>query len=136
MTTRRSASALLVLATVAAAPVGAGAQAPGDSARIAGARAPRPAPAPARSPDPWLGGDKLRHFALAGMAQGVGFGAATAAGVRGRPALVAASAVTAAVAVGKEWHDRRRGGRFSVRDLAWDALGGALWGALVARSGR
>lgn len=136
MTVRRSAAALLALATVAGPPADAGAQAPRDSARIAGARPPRPAPAPPRPPDPWLGGDKLRHFALSGMVQGVGFGAATAAGVRGRPALIAASVATTAVAVGKEWRDRRRGGRFSVRDLAWDAVGGALWGVLVARSGR
>jgi hypothetical protein len=68
--------------------------------------------------------------------QGVGFGVATAAGVDGRWALVAASVATAALSIGKEVRDRRRGGRFSGRDLAWDALGGALWGVLVARSGR
>ena len=111
------------------------AQPPTDSARVA-AVAPPPAPAPTRAPDPWLGSDKAKHFLLAGMVQGTAFGVATAAGVEGRPALVAASIATAVVSVGKEVHDRRRGGRFSARDLAWDALGGTLWGVLVARSGR
>jgi hypothetical protein len=40
------------------------------------------------------------------------------------------------VSIGKEVHDRRRGGRVSGRDLAWDAAGGALWGVLLARCGR
>jgi uncharacterized protein YfiM (DUF2279 family) len=92
-------------------------------------------PAP-RTGDSWLGTDKLRHFVLAGLVQGVAFGVATTAGARQRSALVAASAVTGLVSIGKEVHDRRRGGRVSGRDLAWDAAGGALWGVLLARSGR
>jgi putative lipoprotein len=90
----------------------------------------------ARPADPWWGEDKVRHFVVAGLVQGSAFGAATAAGAERRPALVTASAVTALVSLGKEWHDRRRGGVFSGRDLAWDAAGAVLWGALVARSGR
>ena len=123
------------LLAVAAPPVYA--QAPSDSVRVAAAATPRrPEPAARPAPDAWLGADKLRHFALSGMVQGTGFGVATAAGMDGRSALVAASVATAVVGLGKEVHDRRRGGRFSARDLAWDALGGALWGVLVARSGR
>ncbi len=124
-------------AAVAALPASRGlAQPPTDSARVAAVASPPPAPAPPRAPDPWLGSDKARHFVLAGMVQGTAFGVATAAGVEGRPALVAASVATAVASVGKEVHDRRRGGRFSARDLAWDALGGTLWGVLLARSGR
>ncbi|MGZ8379576.1 MAG: hypothetical protein ACXW0Z_20310 [Gemmatirosa sp.] len=124
---------LVVLVALVAGPVGG--QAPRDSAGAA-IRPSTPRPAPARAADPWVGSDKLRHFAVAGLAQGTAFGVATAVGVRGRPALVTASAATAAVSLGKEIVDRRRGGRFSVRDLAWDAAGAALWGVLVARSGR
>lgn len=131
---------LVGLAALLAVVPPARAQPPVDSARVAAATPPRrwpSRPPPARpAPDPWLGADKLRHFVLAGLVQGTGFGVATAAGVDGRPALVAASVATAVVSLGKEVHDRRRGGRFSARDLAWDALGGALWGVLVARSGR
>ena len=127
----------VALAALAIAPVPARGQAPVDSARVAAAAAARrPAPSARPAPDAWLGADKLRHFALAGMVQGTGFGVATAAGMHGRSALLTASVVTAVVGLGKEVHDRRRGGRFSARDLAWDALGGALWGVLVARSGR
>jgi uncharacterized protein YfiM (DUF2279 family) len=126
------------LATVALASVPLGAQPPVDGAPVLAAPAvpdtTRP-PAP-RADDPWLGSDKLRHFVLAGLVQGAAFGAATTAGVRQRSALVSASAVTAVVSIGKEVHDRRRGGRVSGRDLAWDAAGGALWGVLLARSGR
>ena len=122
------------------------AQPPTDSVRAA-APQPRTAAAPAspaspavreapRAPDRWLGTDKLRHFVLAGLIQGVTFGSATAAGVRQAPALAAASVVTAAASVGKEVHDRRRGGRVSGRDLVWDAAGAALYGVLLARSGR
>ena len=133
---------LIPVALVAAMATAAGAQPPADSATSdsSGAAARRRSAAPAAlaapSPDRWLGGDKLRHFALAGMVQGSGFGLATAAGVRRRPALLSASVATAAVSLAKEWHDRRRGGVFSARDLVWDAAGAALWGVLVARSGR
>lgn len=134
MDARRVVALTVVLLQVDAARVLA--QPPTDSARVAAAAPAPTAPAPRRAPDPWLGGDKAKHFLLAGMVQGTSFGVATAAGVDGRPALVAASVATAVVSVAKEVHDRRRGGRFSARDLAWDALGGALWGVLVARSGR
>lgn len=133
----RRRAVVALTAVVAALPASRGlAQPPTDSTRVAAVAPVSPAPAPRRAPDSWLGGDKAKHFLLAGMVQGTAFGVATAVGVEGRPALVAASLATAVVSVGKEVHDRRRGGRFSARDLAWDALGGALWGVLVARSGR
>ena len=132
MDAHRVAALAVVLAALPASR--APAQPPTDSARVAAARPP--APARPRTPDPWFGSDKARHFLLAGMVQGTAFGVATAVGAGGRSALVAASLATAAVSVGMEVHDRRRGGRFSARDLAWDALGGTLWGVLVARSGR
>lgn len=113
------------------------AQPPGDTALVRTPRAEAAAAQPVpRAADRWLGADKLRHFALAGLVQGVAFGSATTVGVRGRPALMTASALTAVVSIGKEVHDRRRGGRVSGRDLVWDAAGAALHGVLLARSGR
>jgi putative lipoprotein len=114
------------------------AQPPADSAPRARAdtAAPRAALRAAPAADPWWGEDKMRHFVLAGLVQGGAFGVATAAGMERRPALAVASGVTALVSLGKEWYDRRRGRAFSGRDLAWDAAGAVLWGALVARSGR
>ncbi|MDF1503204.1 hypothetical protein [Roseisolibacter sp. H3M3-2] len=108
-------------------------QSPADSAPAVPADSTRRA-APAA--DPWFGEDKLRHFVLAGLVQGSAYGAATAAGVDRRAALVTASGITALVSLGKEWHDRRRRGVFSGRDLVWDAAGALVWGALVARAGR
>jgi putative lipoprotein len=107
------------------------AQPPADTVRPT-----RPDSAVQHPADPWFGEDKLKHFILAGMVQGTAFGVATAVGVERRPALLASSAVVALVSLGKEWHDRRQGRAFSYRDLAWDAAGAFLWGALVARSGR
>ena len=128
--------ALVAAALMAAWPVAA------QPTTTAGARVPaRPvmpdtASATPGTVDRWLGSDKLRHFVLAGLVQGVAFGSTTTVGVRGRPALVTASALTAVVSVGKEVHDRRRGGRVSGRDLVWDMAGAALYGVLLARSGR
>lgn len=110
------------------------AQPPADSARRA--RPDSVAAAPPRPADPWWGEDKARHFVVAGLVQGGVFGLATAAGAKRGAALASASGVTALVSLGKEWHDRRRRGVFSGRDLVWDAAGAVLWGALVARSGR
>ena len=123
------------LALVLATPLPA--QSPPDSARRPAAPPdPVATEAAPRAPDRWLGTDKLRHFVLAGLVQGTAFGSATAVGMRQGPAQLSASAVTALVSVGKEVHDRRRGGRVSGRDLVWDAAGAALYGVLLARSGR
>jgi uncharacterized protein YfiM (DUF2279 family) len=100
---------------------------------IAASRA-GPAPAPAPAPDAWLGADKARHFFLAGFTQSVGFAVAVRAGAGRSGALSIASAATAAVSLAKEARDRRAGGRFSGRDLVWDALGAAAYSTLLARS--
>ena len=128
---------LVLAGLLAVAGSQAGAQAPTDSVRVAAATTPRrPEPVPRPAPDARLGADKLRHFALSGMVQGTGFGVATAAGMDGRSALVAASVATAVVGLGKEVHDRRRGGRFSARDLAWDAAGAGAATLLLRRTSR
>jgi uncharacterized protein YfiM (DUF2279 family) len=49
-------------------------------------------------------------------------------------ALVGASAVTLAAAVGKEVYDYRSRGDFSVRDLTWGVAGGAAASLLLART--
>ena len=77
----------------------------------------------ARSPDPWFGEDKLRHFFLAFAATSFVYAAASTAGVDRRPGLVAAGAAGLASGVGKEAVDRARGGEFSLKDLVWDAAG-------------
>ncbi len=75
------------------------------------------------APDRWMGRDKLLHFAAAAALQSVAYAVLRRDESTRTRALWGATAVTAAVSVGKEVVDHQRGGRFSVRDLAWDAGG-------------
>ena len=94
----------------------------------AGGPAPRPA-------DRWFGPDKVKHFFMSGFTQSVGYSALRATGAGHRSSLFTASAVTAAVGLGKEWHDRRGTG-FSARDLVWDAAGAGTATLLLRRTAR
>ena len=75
--------------------------------------------------DSWFGADKVKHFFMGAFVQSVAYGAVRATGARHDASLVAATGVTAAVSIGKEWWDAQSGGTPSVRDLAWDAAGAA-----------
>jgi uncharacterized protein YfiM (DUF2279 family) len=78
--------------------------------------------------DAWLGADKFQHFWMSFATTAYGFAAARTAGIDTGAALYIAVPVSAAAGVGKEIHDRRRGGIFSVRDLVADGLGiAAAW---------
>jgi uncharacterized protein YfiM (DUF2279 family) len=85
-------------------------------------------PGEAGEVDAWLGADKFQHFGMSFAITAYGFGAARTAGLDTGAALRVALPVAAAAGVGKEIHDRGRGGPFSVRDLVADALGiAAAW---------
>jgi uncharacterized protein YfiM (DUF2279 family) len=86
--------------------------------------------------DSWFGADKLKHFFVAAFTQSVTYSALQTARVRHDHALAGAWAVTAAVSVAKEVHDKRTTGLFSVRDLVWDAAGAGFATVLLARSRR
>jgi putative lipoprotein len=86
---------------------------------------------PERPLDHWFGSDKVKHFFMAAFTQSVTYSALQLAGVRHEHALASAWAVTAAVSVGKEVHDRKVTGLFSVRDLVWDAAGAGAASALI-----
>lgn len=75
--------------------------------------------------DSWFGADKVKHFFMGAFVQSVAYSAVRATGARHQASLVAATGVTAAVSIGKEWWDARSGGTPSVRDLTWDAAGAA-----------
>ncbi|MBK6486262.1 MAG: hypothetical protein IPF98_05215 [Gemmatimonadetes bacterium] len=77
----------------------------------------------APSGDRWTGRDKLKHFAAAAAIQSLSYAAWRGADASRPAALWRATAVTATVSLGKETLDWRRGGRFSNRDLVWDAGG-------------
>lgn len=86
--------------------------------------------------DSWFGRDKLQHFFLSALAQSLGYGGLRGVGVSHGAALAGASVVTAALGVGKEVHDLRSNGEFSVRDLTWDAAGGATMTLLLTHTAR
>jgi uncharacterized protein YfiM (DUF2279 family) len=86
--------------------------------------------------DGWIGRDKLKHFFVSAFTQSVAYSALEAARVGHRDALIGAWVATGVVSVGKEIHDRRSYGLFSVRDLAWDAAGAAAATILIERSVR
>ena len=74
--------------------------------------------------DSWFGTDKMKHFFLSAFVQSLSYSViqVTTRGSRSS-LLLSASAASAAAGIGKELHDRRVKGAFSVRDLAWDAAG-------------
>ena len=86
--------------------------------------------------DGWFSRDKLKHFLVSAFAQSVTYATLQAAGAERGAALTGATAVTATLGVGKELSDRRRGGPFSGRDLAWDAAGAGAATLLLLRTER
>lgn len=84
--------------------------------------------------DPWFAEDKAKHFAMAFAATGFMYGIARTVGLDRDAALVTAALATVAAGAGKELHDRRRGGRFSSRDMAWNLIGIAAGLVLVANT--
>ena len=97
-------------------------------------RAPVVLPGPVAQPavaspgDPWLGEDKFRHAAASWAAMVFTYAAARTVTDDRDAALAVALPMTAGMGIAKEVVDWRRGGPFSLRDLAADALGaGAAW---------
>jgi putative lipoprotein len=84
--------------------------------------------------DSWFGVDKVKHFIVAAVVQGISYSVLRQHGVRHDQALVGATFVTGVASVGKEWVDRRRMGLFSTRDLVWDAAGAATATILLHQS--
>ncbi len=98
-----------------------------------GAPADRPAPS---GGDPWFGRDKVLHAVASAAVQGAAHAAFRARGADYGAASRGAAAVTLTVGASKEWWDRHRGGDPSLRDLAWDAVGGAAGAVLVRQVDR
>ncbi|MGQ0713523.1 MAG: DUF2279 domain-containing protein [Gemmatimonadaceae bacterium] len=78
--------------------------------------------------------DKLKHFFMSAFVQSASYSALRLTRVEHNTAMVAASAVTFSVGLGKEIYDARAGRTFDVRDLAWDIAGGAAAAALLEQS--
>jgi hypothetical protein len=78
----------------------------------------RPRPA-----DPVFGVDKVKHFFIAGVVETMTFSGLQAAGANRSPARAGAVGAAVIASLGREFHDRKTKGLFSLRDLAWDAIG-------------
>jgi uncharacterized protein YfiM (DUF2279 family) len=80
--------------------------------------------------DRWLAEDKYRHFFISFGGTVLGYGAGRSLADADAAAAFALGA-GAAAGLAKELLDRRAGGAFSLRDLAWDGLGLlAAWGLI------
>lgn len=79
----------------------------------------------AGSGDEWFGPDKPKHFgATLGLA-GVGYGAGALLFESPHARWLSGAGLGLGVGLGKEIYDAGRGGRFSSKDLVWDAVGTA-----------
>ena len=90
----------------------------------------------APSGDRWLAGDKWQHFFTSAFVQSMSYGSLRASGVGHGGALAGATVASAVAGVGKEVHDLRVKGEFSVRDLTWDAAGAGAATVLLVRTNR
>lgn len=90
---------------------------------------------PPREPDAWIAEDKFRHAATSFAATAFVQAGVRSAGVPTDTAVPIAAAVAGIAGIGKEVHDRMNGGTFSIRDLAWDALG-IIAGVMVTSQAR
>jgi len=88
-----------------------------------------------RQPDAWIAEDKIKHAAMSFAVTAFVQAGVRSAGVQTGTAVPISAAVAGIAGIGKEVHDRRKGGSFSVRDLAWDAAG-IIAGVLVTSQAR
>ncbi len=89
---------------------------------------------PRPSEDAWLGQDKLKHLTTSFAATTMGYAGLRATGLDHRPAATLAIVGAGALGVLKEIYDRKHQRPFSLRDLAWDAVGVLAGAALVDRT--
>jgi len=80
--------------------------------------------------DPWWGKDKALHFSVCFMLAGDGYATSAVLSPRESNRFLAGLGVALAAGAGKEVYDKATGGDASVRDLTWDAVGGATGAAI------
>ena len=105
---------------------------PTADSRARAALAPDPHARETPAPDPWLGFDKLEHFAASMIIQSWAHTTFRSRGATYAQASWDAAAVTAGAGIGKELWDRHHHSDFSFRDLAADGTG-LLAGAVMLR---
>ncbi|GEL71286.1 hypothetical protein [Myxococcus virescens] len=84
-----------------------------------------PLGARAASGDAWLGPDKPKHFAACFMFAGAGYAGGALLFDNPHARWLTGAGLAMGAGVGKELYDLGRGTTFSMKDLAWDAVGAA-----------
>lgn len=97
---------------------------------------PAPATPAPQGGDHWFARDKMLHFAASALIQGSAHAVLRANGADYGRASRGAALVTLSAGISKELWDRQRGGDASLRDLAWDAVGGATAAVGVRQADR
>lgn len=110
--------------TPAASAVEAGPGAVAGAIALVAADEPRTSAQPV-APDRWIAEDKVQHFAASFAATSMAYGGGRVV-MEASVARGSAAALAIALGIGKELADLRRGSRFSLKDLAWDAAGVTL----------
>ncbi|MEP6904462.1 MAG: hypothetical protein ABI875_00185 [Gemmatimonadales bacterium] len=65
----------------------------------------------------------MKHFFMSAFIESMAFSGLQAAGAGRNSAFAGAVGATAAFGIGREIHDRKTKGLFSLGDLTWDAAG-------------
>jgi uncharacterized protein YfiM (DUF2279 family) len=84
--------------------------------------------------DSWWGPDKVKHFFMSAFVQSASYSALRLTRLDRGVSLGGATVVTLSLGLGRELHDRRTKGQFSVRDLAWNAAGVGAASLVLART--
>lgn len=74
--------------------------------------------------DPWFSPDKAKHFLVSGFIESASFAGMETIGVSRKSSMAGAIAITGALSLMREIHDKRTKNQFSFRDLTWDLAGG------------
>lgn len=82
----------------------------------------------------WFGIDKLKHFFLSAFATSVSYSALQAAGANRKTAMAGAIGASAALGISREIYNLRTTKVFSLKDLAWDAMGTGAAATVLSRT--
>ena len=82
--------------------------------------------------DRWFSADKAKHFFVSAFIQSASYSLLRTTDLSHRASLAGASALTLAIGVGKELHDRSGRGDPSWKDMTWNVVGMAAASGLLS----
>jgi hypothetical protein len=78
----------------------------------------------------------VKHFFMSAFIESMTFSGLQAAGASRNTAFAGAIGTTAAFGIGREIHDKKTKGLFSLGDLTWDAVGAGSAGLVLRKTQR